>query len=161
VGAVALALVSTGAGPVSAAAATVTRGDFAVVSGAPAGTAVAGRAQLVRGGDGRTLLTVHLTGLAKGATYGVHLHADTCAAALGHYKDNPAGAATPPNELWASSDPANPQAGVRANAAGIAEGRGVAPWRARDAAKSVVVHADTLHGGTTAGGPKLACADLR
>jgi hypothetical protein len=155
----ALGLVTAGASAAVAAPATVTRGDFALLGSAPAGTTVAGRAQLVRGHD-RTSLTVHLTGLAKGATYGVHLHNEACSAAMGHYKNDLAGPSAPPNELWASSDPKAPQAGVTANAAGNGQGRGDAPWRARVTARSVVVHIDTAHGGTTAGGTKLACADL-
>jgi hypothetical protein len=154
-----LGLVTGTAGPASAAPAAVSRGGF-VLAPAVTGTAVSGRAQLVRVPSGRTILTVHLAGLVPGHTYGVHLHNDTCAAAAGHYKHDAAGAATPPNELWASSQQANPQAGITANAAGRASGNGVAPWIARSTAGSVVLHADAQHGGTPAGGPRLACADL-
>jgi Cu/Zn superoxide dismutase len=158
VGGLSLSLVALGAVPAQAAPAKVTRGDFVVLSTAPAGTTVAGRAQLVR--NSGTRLTVHLSGLSAGETYGVHLHNEACSALQGHYKHDPGGAALPPNELWVSSDSKNAQAGVTANSAGKGQGRGVAPWRARDTAKSVVIHADTDHGGTTSGGPRLACADL-
>ena len=145
----AMAFVSAGTSAVAAAPATVARGDFVLLS-TGAGTTVAGRAQVVRGHD-RTLLTVHLTGLVKGATYGVHLHDGPCAAALGHYQHT-GGGTVQPKELWASSDPQNALAGVTANAAGNGQGRGDVPWRAAGTARSVVVH--------NAAGTKLACADL-
>ena len=69
--------------------------------------------------------------------------------------------AAPPNELWASSDPHVATAGITANPAGIAHGTGVADWTARPEAQAVVIHAGRAAGGTTAGGAKLACADLR
>jgi Cu-Zn family superoxide dismutase len=155
-----LSLVAGIAGPVSAAPATVSRGGFVVLASAPAGTVLAGRAQLVRVPSGRTLLMVQVRGLAPGHTYGVHLHNDACSALSGHYKHDAAGPATPPNELWASSNAANAQAGITANAAGNAAGNGVAPWIARSTARSVVLHTDAQHGGTPAGGTRLACADL-
>jgi hypothetical protein len=46
-----------------------------------------------------------------------------------------------------------------ANVGGVALGRGSADWVAGPEAQSVVVHY-ILPGGTTAGGPKIACADL-
>ena len=51
-------------------------------------------------------------------------------------------------------------AGITANRRGVARGRGDADWVARPEAQSVVIHA-IPPGGTTAGGPKIACADLR
>lgn len=151
-----LSLVTGLAGAASAAPAAVSRGGFVVTATPPAGTMPAGRAQLVRVPSGRTMLTVHVTGLAAGHTYGVHLHEGSCSAVAAHYKHSATGLTTPPNELWASSDPANAQAGITANAAGNATGRGVAAWIARSTAGSVVIHT----GSTTAGGPRLACADL-
>ena len=158
-GGLVLSVLTGPAGAASPAPAVVTRGPFVVLASAPAGTVLAGRAELVRVPSGRTMLTVHVSGLAPGHTYGVHLHNDACSATAGHYQQA-GGAATPPNELWASSNPANAQAGVTANAAGIASGRGVAPWIARSSARSVVIHTDAQHGGTPAGGTRLACADL-
>jgi hypothetical protein len=46
-----------------------------------------------------------------------------------------------------------------ANPGGAAHGRGTADWVARPEAQSVVIHA-IPPGGSTAGGPKIACADL-
>ena len=53
----------------------------------------------------------------------------------------------------------DPTAGITANRAGVAVGRGSAEWVARPEAQAVVIHAIPA-GGTTAGGPKVACADL-
>jgi DNA-binding winged helix-turn-helix (wHTH) protein len=61
-------------------------------------------------------------------------------------------------ELLASST-SDPLAGITANPAGVAQGRGSADWVARPEAEAVVIHA-IPPGGTTAGGPKIACADL-
>jgi hypothetical protein len=48
---------------------------------------------------------------------------------------------------------------VTANPGGVAHGRGSADWVARPEARSVVIHF-IQPGGSTAGGPKIACADL-
>jgi hypothetical protein len=65
---------------------------------------------------------------------------------------------TPPNELWFSSS-VHPTDGITANRAGVAIGRGTADWVATADARAVVIHA-IPPGGTAAGGPKIACADL-
>lgn len=145
----------------SAGAAKKGRGDFATL---PAGTAalltVEGKAQITRKAN-LTYVTVHVRGLQPGTTYASHLHNDACSAANpggGHYKHDPAGPGTPPNEIWLSST-RDPTAGIKANPGGVAHGRGMAAWTARPEARSVVIHA-IPPGGTTAGGPKIACADL-
>jgi hypothetical protein len=51
-------------------------------------------------------------------------------------------------------------AGVVANLGGVAHGRGSVDWVARPEAQSVVIHFVVPQGGTTAGGPKIAYADL-
>ena len=61
----------------------------------------------------------------------------------GHYKHDPAGAATPPNEIWPA---------FTTNDAGVGNGNATADWIARASAVSVVVHAP--------GGATIACADL-
>jgi hypothetical protein len=75
-----------------------------------------------------------------------------------HYKNDPAGPSAPPNELWLSSTE-NPTAGITANEHGVARGRGSADWVAQSDTLSVVIH-NIPTGGNTAGGPKIACADL-
>jgi hypothetical protein len=149
-GAAALALAAGAAaatGPAGAGGATVSRGEFHSFA-VGAGLDIGGRAQMVRAHDGRTQVTIEVSGLEPGVTYAAHVHAAPCAVgeADGHYKHDPAGAVTPPNEIWPGP--------ITANAAGLAGGRTVADFRAGPTAVSVVVHRP---------GPvpnKVACADL-
>jgi len=125
-------------------AATVTRGDVhAFASGA--GMEFAGRAQMVRTADGKTIVTVHVTGLSPDTTYGAHVHQRACGFgdADGHYKFDPTGPAAPPNEIWP---------GFTTNAAGVGNGKATVDGTAGPTAVSVVVHAP--------GGGKITCADL-
>lgn len=130
-------------------------------AGVERGLEIDGVAVLTRTGAG-TRGVVVLRGLQPGVTYAAHLHNRPCNFAGnpggGHYMNVVGGGATPPNELWFSST-ADPMEGITANQAGIAVGRGSATWEARPEAQSVIVHAIPA-GGTTAGGPKIACADL-
>jgi hypothetical protein len=130
--------------PNALAAAQVTRGDFSSFNGY--GSAVTGHAQMVRTADGKTIVSIHVEGLVAGATYGAHVHAAACATGLadGHYKFDPAGAATPPNEIWPGP--------FTANDAGIGNADTIADGTAGPTAVSVVIHAP--------GGAKIACADL-
>ena len=147
--------------PASRADAETTVGRFSTL---PAGTTmgfdIRGVAILTRTASG-TSGRVVVTGLEPGVTYAAHLHAAACSAANpggGHYQNDPPPPATPPNELWFSST-SDPFAGVTANRVGVGVGRGSAEWVARSEAKAVVIHF-IPPGGTTAGGPKIACADL-
>ena len=138
------------------------RGTFETLSaGTGMGLEIDGVAKIKRTSE-RTIVKVHVRGLEPGRTYGAHLHNAACSAfnpGGGHYMDDPAGPAEPPNELWLSSERGDPRAGITANRGGVAHGRGSANWVARPTASSVVIHAIPV-GGTTAGGPKIACADL-
>lgn len=138
------------------------RGSFETLSpGTDRGLDIEGTAKIRRASE-RTFVKVHVRGLEPGTTYAAHLHNAACAAANpggAHYQHNPAGSAQPPNELWLSSKRGDPLAGITANPGGVAHGRGSADWVARPEASSVVIHAIPA-GGTTAGGPKIACADL-
>ena len=140
---------------------TKVRGTFQTLpDGAAMGLEIEGFAELTRSADGTTAKVV-VRGLDPATTYAAHLHDAPCSAANpggAHYKDDPAGPAMPPNELWLSSQP-NPMAGIRSNSGGVAHGRGSADWVARPEAQSIVIHY-IPPGGTTAGGPKIACADL-
>jgi hypothetical protein len=123
---------------------TVAQGTFhAFATGAALD--ISGHAQMVRTADGKTIVSVHVEGLAPDTTYGSHVHKQACAdgEADGHYRFDPSGPATPPNEIWP---------GFTTNAAGIGNGRAVVQGIAGSAALSVVVHAP--------GGAKIACADL-
>ena len=139
----------------------VQRGEFTTLpDGEAMGLDIDGFAQIKRSTDGTAVKAV-VRGLEPGTTYAAHLHNAPCSApdfGGGHYKNDPAGPSVPPNELWLSSTD-DPMAGITANSGGVAKGRGSADWVARPEAQSVVIHA-IPPGGTTAGGPKIACADL-
>jgi hypothetical protein len=130
--------------PNAMAAAVVTRGEFNAFNGST--LPISGQATMVRTADGRTIVTIQVTGLEPGLTYPSHVHAQACADGLagGHYKFDPAGAVTPPNEIWPGPFTTNP--------AGAGRGHTVAQGTAGQGAVSVVIHAP--------GGAKIACADL-
>jgi len=142
--AAALSIGAAFAPAVMAGGATVTRGDISAFATA-AGQSITGRAQMVRAAEGKTIVSVHVKGLAANTTYGSHVHQQPCAAgeADGHYKFEPAGPATPPNEIWPA---------FTTNDAGVGNGNATVDWTAGATAVSVVVHAP--------GGAKIACADL-
>ena len=137
------------------------RGTFGTLpDGAAMDLEIEGFASITRS-DAGTQVKAVVRGLAAGTTYAAHLHNAPCSAANpggAHYKNDPAGPSMPPNELWLSSTE-DPTAGITANSGGVAHGRGSADWVARPEAESVVIHF-IPPGGTTAGGPKIACADL-
>ena len=156
-GAAALAAVVVPASPASASTAF---GQFSnLAAGDQAGMNISGVAVLHRTSSGTTGKIV-VIGLQPGVTYAAHLHTQACTdnMAGGHYRDVASGAAAPPNELWFSTT-SDPTAGITANLGGVAVGRGSADWVARSEAKAIVIHMIPT-GGTTAGGPKIACADL-
>jgi hypothetical protein len=138
------AIVFSIAGIAYANQATVTDGVFASFA-AGTGMQIEGRAQMVRTAGGKTIVTVHVEGLAPNTAYGSHVHKQACAdgEADGHYRFDPAGPATPPNEIWP---------GFTTNAAGIGNGIAIVDGTAGATAVSVVVHEP--------GGAKIACADL-
>lgn len=143
-----LVLATALAGPAAGGSAEVTRGDFHAFA-AGAGMAISGHAQMVRTADGRTFVSVHVTGLAPNTTYGAHVHKAACGVgdADGHYQY--ATGAGPDyvndvNEIWP---------GFTTNAAGVGNGRAMNEGTAGAAAVSVVVHAPTTN-------LKIACADL-
>ena len=143
------ALMSTTAA--SSEPAGVTRGAVMPFA-AGIGGSVSGHAQMVRNASGSTIVSLHVEGLVAGGSYASHVHAAPCAigSADGHYKHDPAGPATPPNEIWLNGGP------FVANGGGIANSRAVADFTAGTNAVSVVVHDLSLP--STAN--KVACADL-
>jgi hypothetical protein len=146
-------------GPAAGAVPTVGR-FHTLPAGEAEGYEIHGIARLDRHAGG-TSGRVVVTGLEPGRTYAAHLHNAPCSAPNpggGHYQDVVGGPVVPPNELWFSSS-ADPQGGIVANRGGVARGWGSADWVARADAQSVVVHL-IPPGGTTGGGPKIACADL-
>jgi len=158
---VALAAAATMVVPASPATAATTAGRFTTLpAGEAQGLDIGGVAILTRTSNGTTGRVV-VVGLQPGVTYASHLHNQPCSAVNPggtHYMNVPGAGTTPPNELWFSSA-ADPAAGITANRAGVAVGNGSASWVARPDARAVIIHAIPV-GGTTAGGPKIACADL-
>jgi hypothetical protein len=100
---------------------------------------------MVRTADGKTIVSIHVEGLTPNTAYPSHVHQLPCGTsdADGHYKNDPAGPAAPPNEIWQ---------GFTTDADGIGNGRAMVDWTAGSAAVSIVVHAPN--------GAKIACADL-
>ena len=142
VGLVTVVLVAAFAPALLAGGATVTRGDIHADNGST--LPIAGNATMIRTADGRTIVTIQVTGLEPGRTYAAHVHALACDAFSGHYRFDPEGASTPPNEIWPGP--------FIANAAGNGRGDTVAEGTAAPSAASVVIHAP--------GGTRIACADL-
>ena len=137
--------------PALAGGAQVTRGDLAVFAdGSGLGYSdVTGRVQMVRTGDGKTIVSVQVAGLTPGATYGSHVHNQSCAtgSAGGHYSFGHSvvgGAGPGDSETWPGP--------FVANAAGHANGTATVDETAGVIAVSVVIHAPS--------GQKVACADL-
>ena len=137
--------------PALAGGAQVTNGELLVFAD---GTAlgygdVDGRAQMVRSGDGKTIVSVQVAGLTPGATYGSHVHNQSCADGFagGHYNfGHPVAGGVGPGEgeIWPGPFTANP--------AGHANGMASVGETAGATAVSVVIHGP--------GGQKIACADL-
>lgn len=106
---------------------------------------ITGTAWLARHAQGTTV-SINLEGLAPGAQYVSHVHADTCSAHGGpHYRHDQAGMEHPPNEIHLAFT-------ARGDGAGMMTAEN--PNVASDLALSVVVH----EAGDEA--PKLVCADL-
>lgn len=117
-------------------------------------------ARLVRSGN-HTFAEVLVTGLEPGVTYTAHLHEGTCADVTSpHYKDDPAGPDAPPNELWPSSDPNDPTAGLTADDTGVARGFGVATWVARPTARAIWIHEPLADPTDPHAHARIGCADL-
>jgi hypothetical protein len=132
--------------PALASSAQVTSGDFnTYAAGIGRGYDIGGHATMTRTADGKTLVSVHVSGLAPNTSYGVHVHNKACndASAGGHYMQDPAGPVDPYNEIWPV---------FTTNPAGIGNGNALHAFRARPEAQAVVVH-DT-------DGARIACADL-
>lgn len=138
-----MASVSIGAG------AAATKGSFATFADGPSmGYDIDGKARMVRTADGKTMVTVNVSGLVPGAVYGSHVHNQACwdGNAGGHYRfDAPVpGGDLDGHEIWPGPFTANP--------AGHAQGKATVMATAGADAVSVVIHAPT--------GQKIACADL-
>ena len=127
--------------------AAVTSGEFTLLPTRPPGVDdAAGTAWLARS-PGGTVITVRMLGLRPGGSYMAHLHAQPCGRDAGgpHFRFDPHGPPTPPNEVWLSFT-AGPDGDADAT---ITNPRTVGPD-----ARAVVVHpAEAMDN-------RLACADF-
>lgn len=129
--------------------AQVTRGAFETFAdGSALGYAVEGKATMVRTPNGLTKVSVKVSGLTPGSSYGSHVHNQSCddGNAGGHYRfDTPVpGGGLDGHEIWPGP--------FVANAAGNGMGKATVHATAGPSAQSVVIHGPT--------GQKIACADL-
>ena len=122
----------------------------------------AARVQYVATADGRTRVTLHLTGFAPHHTYGAHAHVEACdpggLEGGKHFQRVPVaagGAVDAHNEVWLD---------VTTNASGNGHASSVHDWQIEPGRgpRSVIIHAEQTSTGTgdkPAGtaGPKLAC----
>jgi len=148
--------------PASPAGAATSVGRFSTLSaGEGLGLDIDGYAIVTRTNSATTGRVIVL-GLEPGETYAAHLHNQPCSfpgnPGGGHYQNVVGGPVVPPNELWFSST-SDQTDGITANIGGVAIGRGRAEWVARPEARAVIIHF-IPPGGTTGGGPKIACADI-
>ena len=121
---------------------------------------IGGTATLTRNPTGTTA-AVEVTGLEANATYPSFLVAGTCAALGDPYKQSATEPLPgPPNELWPSSDPADPVHGLTADANGATSGNGSATWFARPDARAITIHAPVDPANPTAPTAVIACAEL-
>ncbi|QDH10819.1 DUF1349 domain-containing protein [Nocardioides dongxiaopingii] len=123
-----------------------------------ASSGIGGEATLVSDVDGAgytTTVEMSLTGLDPTQSYESHLHVgETCGGFEGHYRDDPDGAGTPPNELW----PTNP-----GWVAGSGEPRIKAAADGTSYAEATVAWAPRVEGGLLAlhrEGAIIGCIDL-
>ncbi|MQW74974.1 DUF1349 domain-containing protein [Nocardioides sp. dk4132] len=121
------------------------------------GGSIGGEATLVSAADGTgytTTATLELTGLDPGQRYESHLHVGTCGGFEGHYRDDPDGAGTPPNELWPTNpgwQPGSDDPRIKPAADGTSFATATVPWAPRIEGRSLVVHRE---------GAIVGCADL-
>jgi hypothetical protein len=104
-------------------------------------------------GDGRTHVVLQVRGLPPNRDFGSHVHALPCNdnKAGGHYRNDPAGPATPANEIWLD---------FTTNAAGNGSAQAVVDFLIRPAGAHAVIIHDHTTDQAGAAGPKLACLDV-
>ncbi len=103
--------------------------------------------------DGKSIVTLHVTGLVPNRSFGAHVHVAACetSQAGGHYRNDPAGPATAANEVWLD---------FTTNAAGEGRAKAVVDFGFRvGGANAVVVH-DHETDAIGAAGPKLGCINV-
>lgn len=158
---------------VSRASGGLTRYPQQTVDGSTAPEGSTARVQRVETGDGRTIVTLKVSGMRPAAKYGAHAHVGAC----GNPESDSAGLAAGPHfqrvqdPRTPSVDPAyaNPQneiwLDVTTNDAGNGQAKSVVDWQFEPTrrAKSVIIH--EMHTLTTEGrhgvaGKRVACIDV-
>jgi Cu-Zn family superoxide dismutase len=118
------------------------------------------RVHAIEDASGRTIVTLHVSGLPANRPFGSHVHLLACGDnnAGGHYQNDPGTGhdhANAANEVWLDFE---------TNAAGNATAKATVDWTFRaNGANAVVIHdRHTTHGDPGAGtaGAKLACLDV-
>ncbi|MEO6713130.1 MAG: hypothetical protein ABIM89_06845 [Mycobacteriales bacterium] len=105
------------------------------------------------GDAGKTIVTLHVSGLAPNREYGSHVHVLACDnnKAGPHYRNVVANPASPENEIWLD---------FTTNAAGNGSAQAVVDWTIRpDGANAVIIH-DRHSDHLGVAGPKLACINV-
>lgn len=103
--------------------------------------------------SGKTIVTLHVSGLPANRSFGSHVHILACDdnKAGGHYRNVPADPASPENEIWLD---------FTTNAAGRGEAHATVDWVIRSGgAKAVIIHDRTSDSAGVAG-PKLGCLNV-
>jgi PKD repeat protein/glucose/arabinose dehydrogenase len=133
-------------------------GSYAGVLVDQASSGVSGEATAVSAADGNgytTTVELSLEGLDPEEDYESHLHVGTtCGGFEGHYRDDPDGAGTPPNELWPTNpgwDAGSGDARIEAEADGTSFAEATVPWAPRIEGGILALHR---------GGAIIGCIDL-
>lgn len=124
-----------------------------------ASSGITGEATMVSAADGNgytTTVELSLEGLDPAEDYESHLHiGTTCGGFEGHYRDDPDGAGTPPNELWPTNpgwDAGSGDARIQAEADGTSFAEATVPWAPRIEGGILALH--------RGGGAIIGCIDL-
>lgn len=143
------------AAPALAGGAVVTpEGSALVTPGTLVGLAgTQARAQVVATPSGRTVMTLHVSGLDEHRTYGAHAHEAPCALSGGaHFVGDPDAATVEEQEIWLD---------VRTNGSGSGTSTATRSWAISSDGRpaSVIVHAEPTKADGKAG-DKLGCIDI-
>ena len=133
-------------------------GSYAGVLVDQASSGVTGKATMVSQADGTgrtTTVELTLAGLDPTQNYESHLHVGTtCGGFAGHYRDDPAGNGTPPNELWPTNPGWTAESGaprIKAAADGTSFATATVAWAPRIEGGILALHRD---------GAIIGCVDL-
>ena len=158
---------------VARSAGELTRYPDQPIAGSPVPEGATARVQRVETGDGRTIVTLRVSGMAPSAAYGAHAHVGGCGdpasdraglAAGPHFQHEPdpvkpsvdAAYANPQNEIWLD---------LTTDRAGNGHARSVVEWQFKPTRRpmSVIIHEGhtlTTEGKHGVAGKRVACLDV-